>query len=250
MKAYQFNFSHDWPSMYDKNAREEKARRIIKVLEDYFGKNRLKELTILDIGSSTGIIDNILAPNFKKVVCVDIDEGGINYAKKTFKKPNLKFYIKDAMNLDLPDNSFDVVICTQVYEHVPDAKKLFSEIYRILKPNGVCYLAALNKLWPLEPHHKLLFLSWLPKNLADIYISFTRNKVEYEETLRTYWNLRSITSKFTYIDYTKKILQNPQKFGYNKVISSNFRIDYIVKLLSPIASFFTPTFIWLLIKKN
>lgn len=249
MKAYQFDFAHEWPSMYDKAAREQKAHRIIKVLEDYYGKGQLKNLTVLDIGSSTGIMDNILAPKFKKLVGTDIDEGGIAYAKKKFKRPNLEFYVKDAMKLDLPNNSFDIAICTQVYEHVPDATKLFSEIHRVLKPNGVCYLAALNKLWPLEPHYKLLFLSWLPKNIADIYIKLIRNKPEYEETLRTYWNLREITRKFSYVDYTEKILQQPKEFGYGGIIVTNLLISISAKLLAPLAKFFTPTFFWLLIKR-
>lgn len=249
MKAYQYDFAHEWPSMYDKAAREQKARRIIKVLEDYCGKQQLKNLTVLDIGSSTGIMDNILAPKFKKLIGTDIDEGGIAYAKKKFKHPNLEFYVKDAMRLDLPSGFFDIVICTQVYEHVPDANKLFSEIYRVLKPSGICYLAALNKLWPLEPHYRLLFLSWLPKNMADMYMKIMRNKSEYEETLRTYWNLRKITRQFAYLDYTTKILQQPKKFGYGGIITTNFLVSNSTRLLAPLVKFFTPTFFWLLIKK-
>jgi SAM-dependent methyltransferase len=46
----------------------------------------------------------------------------------------------DGMNLDFPDESFDLVISANVIEHVPDPTKFISEAARVLKPNGVCYL--------------------------------------------------------------------------------------------------------------
>jgi SAM-dependent methyltransferase len=42
----------------------------------------------------------------------------------------------DIMNIPLDDNSFDVVICNHVLEHVPNDIDAMKEIYRILKPDG------------------------------------------------------------------------------------------------------------------
>lgn len=42
----------------------------------------------------------------------------------------------DVMNMSFENDSFDVVICNHVLEHVDDDIKAISEIYRILKPNG------------------------------------------------------------------------------------------------------------------
>lgn len=42
----------------------------------------------------------------------------------------------DVTNIDLPDDTYDVVICNHVLEHVDNVDKAFSEIKRILKPNG------------------------------------------------------------------------------------------------------------------
>lgn len=239
MSKYQLNYASGRPQMYDRVSREIRAKRIIKTLEDYCGD--LKNLTLLDLGSSTGIIDNILATKFKRVTGCDIDKHAITYASKNFKKRNLEFKLEDAMNLSFKNKSFDVVICAQVYEHVPNPEKMFNEIYRVLKKNGVCYLAALNKLWPIEPHYNLPFLSYLPKNLANLYIKLTRKADKYYETTMTYWELTKLVEKFTKVDYTEKILTYPKKFGY--------QTPWIPKFIAKHLRYFTPTLFWILVKK-
>ncbi len=237
---YQFDYSSKRPQMYDKKSREKKAARIVKTLENYFGNKKIKNLTVLDIGASTGIIDNYLSKYFKKVVGTDIDKDAILFAKKNFKGKNLVFKVEDAMKLSFKKNYFDIVICTHVYEHVPSLKKLFDEIYRVLKPQGVCYLAAQNKLWPLEAHHNLLFLSWLPKKYADTYIKISKGLNEYYEHPMTYWQLKETLCKFKIHEYTSQIMSNPDKFGYN--------IPSFGKIVSPIAKYWAPTLFWILEK--
>ncbi len=225
--------------MYDEHSRVEKAQRMVKTLEDYLGGDNLSKLTLLDIGSSTGIIAHTLASHFRKVIGIDIDEEAVKYAKRTFQQDNLIFVRGDSMKLNFSDNTFDVVICAQIYEHVPDPQKLFQEIYRILKPKGVCYLAAVNKLWPIEPHYNLPFLSFLPKFLANYYVKLTSKAENYYETLLSYWQLKDLTKNFICIDYTQEILKNPKKFGYNIPTMGTFA--YLGK-------FFAPTLFWVLVK--
>jgi 2-polyprenyl-3-methyl-5-hydroxy-6-metoxy-1,4-benzoquinol methylase len=127
-RGYQRNFSKIFPAaMSDSQGREKKAKTMVAVLSDYL-RSDLKSFSVLDIGSSTGIIANYLSKYFGKVVGIDIDKNAIEYAKNNFKKDNLQFAISDSMNMDYPDNSFDVVICAHVYEHVPDADRLMTEI--------------------------------------------------------------------------------------------------------------------------
>lgn len=230
--------------MYDLKGRKRKAKRIIKTLSHYYkGEKNLKKLTVLDVGSSTGIIDSILVKSFRKVMGTDIDKKAVTFAKKKFRSKNLNFKVEDATNLSFKNNSFDIVICTQVYEHVPSSSKLFSEIHRVLNKNGVCYLAALNRLWPWEPHYNLPFLSWLPKPLANIYMRLTAKGNKYYETPETYWKLKALTKNFVSIDYTEKILKDPKKFDYPK-------IPKLISMTSPLLKYLTPTFFWILVKKD
>ncbi|MER3318720.1 MAG: methyltransferase domain-containing protein [Allomuricauda sp.] len=42
----------------------------------------------------------------------------------------------DICNLPFQDNSFDVILCNHVLEHIPDDTKAMQELYRIMKPGG------------------------------------------------------------------------------------------------------------------
>lgn len=244
--GYQTDYAAGRLQMYDRRSREQKARRMVKTLEDIYGPKKIINLTVLDIGSSTGIIDNFLAKKFKKVIGLDIDTKAVKFAKENFKRKNLEFRIGDAMKIDFKDNTFDIVICAHIYEHVPDSTRLFSEIYRVLRPRGVCYLAAINRLWPWEVHYNLPFLSWLPKSLANLYVRMTGRARKYYENPRTYWGLKELAKKFRRTEYTQKILRNPDRFGYADVIKPPLK--HIAWVLSPLSKYFSPTFFWLLMK--
>ena len=48
----------------------------------------------------------------------------------------LSYDIGDATKLNQADVSFDVVVCTQVAEYVPDVDRVISETFRVLRPGG------------------------------------------------------------------------------------------------------------------
>ncbi|MBI3397447.1 class I SAM-dependent methyltransferase [Candidatus Woesebacteria bacterium] len=248
MQSYQLNYASGRPQMYDKTSRINKASRIIKTLGDYIGQEKLKALTVLDVGASTGIIDFYLSKHFNHITGIDIDHKAIFYANRQFKRKNLVFKTGDALRLVFPKNKFDIIICTHVYEHVPNPGKLFEEIYRVLKPGGIVYFAAINSLWPIEPHYDLPFLSYLPKKLANIYVSLFNRAKRYYETPLNYWQLEKLTKNFSKIDYTSKILDDPVKFGYKGYPIKP--IQPLIRPLSRILKFLTPTFFWMLVKNE
>jgi ubiquinone/menaquinone biosynthesis methyltransferase len=74
------------------------------------------------------------------IVGVDNSEGMLHEANHKFEKEisegKLSFMLKDAMELDFPDNTFDTVFMAYGLRNMPDYAKAIRGIHRILKPGG------------------------------------------------------------------------------------------------------------------
>lgn len=62
------------------------------------------------------------------------------YCSSDFENEFLAEYKLDITQIDMPDNSFDTIICYQILEHIIDDQKAIAELKRILKPNGQCFI--------------------------------------------------------------------------------------------------------------
>lgn len=248
-REYQYNFSDDSPGMFDDIGRQRKADTMLAVLKDFL-KQDLLELNLLNVGGSSGIIDKTLSSRFKNVVSIDIDEKAVEYAQKNIVLPNLEIKIGDALNIDYPENFFDVLVCSHIYEHVPDATVMMDEMYRVLKPGGICFFAAGNRIMWNEPHHQLPLLSAIPRPLAHIYIRLARGKKHYYEKHCSYWGLKSLAKKFTITDYTKKIISSPKKYHAEYMLPSNSRKLKLARFITRYFHWLVPSYIWILQKKK
>jgi SAM-dependent methyltransferase len=64
-----------------------------------------------------------------------IEQLGVNYLTADLYNPGAMVKM-DITNIRYPDDSFDVIYCSHVLEHVPDDRKAMSEFYRVLKSGG------------------------------------------------------------------------------------------------------------------
>ena len=220
---------------------------MVAVLEDYL-PGSLKEYDLLNVGGSTGIIDNYLASFFNRVVGTDIDEPAIRHATHTYVRDNLEFRVADALNLPFTDQSFDVVVCSHVYEHVPDPYRMFAEIRRVLKPRGICYFSAGNRLMWNEPHYNLPLLSVLPRPLAHLYIRLAGKARYYHEKHLSYWGLKNLVKDFKCTDYTSKLVEEPEKFHTDYMLRPGSVKARVACMILKIASWASPGYIWILEK--
>ncbi len=246
---YQSNFSKNFNYVYDTEKRLKKAVTILKVLQDYCGPD-LSNAEILSIGASTGVIEDFLADNCKSIAGIDVDNNAIFFARQNFTKQNLTFQVEDGLNTNYPKDKFDIILCNHIYEHVPDAQRLMSEIHRLLKPNGACYFTAENRIILREPHHNLLFLSVMPKFLAHYYMRLTKKGEYYHETHFTYWGLKKLVQAFTVVDYTKKIVESPGDFAVDYMLKPNSRKYVVANFITKHIYWLCPTYIWILEKNN
>ncbi len=231
--------------MYDRDGRALKAATMVAVLEDYFNVP-LKDLGVLDIGASTGIIASHLAEHFHSVLGIDIDKEAIDAARMAFQKDNLVFREGDALATNLSNESVDVVICSQIYEHVPNAFAMMDEIFRVLRPGGVCYFAASNRLMWNEPHYRLPLLSALPRSLAHLYVRMAGKASHYHELHFSYWGLRKLIKRFDLVDYTVRMIEQPDRYGVAYMIPPGSRKQFMARVVAKLAFWLVPGYIWLL----
>ncbi len=91
----------------------------------------LKIETVLDAGCGEGFTLNKLKQNGigQKYEGIDYSEDAIKLGRKIY--PNLDIKKGDIYNLLYKENSFDLIICTEVLEHLDDPQKALSDILRV-----------------------------------------------------------------------------------------------------------------------
>ena len=98
--------------------------------------------TVIDLGSGAGndcfVARHETGPG-GKVLGIDFTESMISKARSNAEKlgfNNVEFRYGDIEDMPVTDNSADVIVSNCVLNLVPDKQKVFSEIYRTLKPGG------------------------------------------------------------------------------------------------------------------
>jgi len=247
-RGYQENFYSQNKKIQDLQNSLDKVDKILYLLKTYIDKDFILN-NCLDLGCSSGIFSRELAPLFSRMVGIDYDQVGINLTSRELR--GIILYIRgDAMRLPFPNEIFNVILCTQVYEHVPDDLTLFSEMERILKPGGVVFFSGPNKLFPVEPHYYLPFLHWLPEKAADAYLRLLRKGDHFYERSRTPRNLRRVLQHFDIRDVSIPVVRlyaGKQKPGWKKTAYNLFSHLplWLWKPLIPLL----PNFNWILFKR-
>ncbi|MBI4145222.1 class I SAM-dependent methyltransferase [Candidatus Woesearchaeota archaeon] len=91
---------------------------------------------VLEVGCGSGYVLNLI--NRGELYGIDISKTAIEWAKRKLSaKPNVKHLsAQPAERMKFANDTFDVVFCSEVIEHVPNPRKLAEEICRVVKPGG------------------------------------------------------------------------------------------------------------------
>lgn len=237
--------THD--TRYD--TRASKSEKILAILRAHLGQD-LSNLTCLDVGCSNGAISVRTAGSFKRTIGIDLDAPAIAQAASEHQSDQMIFALASGHAIPFEDNSFDLIICAQVYEHSTDQPALAREVWRVLRPGGIVFFSGPNRLKIMEEHYWLPFLSWLPRPLANRYMQlFKRGKV-YDAYPLTYWQIRRLWKPFRVIDYTIQILRDPAKFSMSGRLR---RFTWLGKLPAGLFNLLQPVlpnYNWVLEKRN
>ncbi len=92
---------------------------------------------LIDVGCGTGEFIIRLAERFGTLVGTDVSPNAIEFAKMRIRGRNhISLHCGELESLHLPGEKFDVCLCLDVFEHVPNLSSLVREIYRVLRPGG------------------------------------------------------------------------------------------------------------------
>ena len=228
------------------SSRSQKARKIKHILADHLGTAQtVNELRCLDLGCSIGVISTHLADTFGQVVGVDPLPEAIDIARRLHSDSGAEFLNSDGLALPFKDETFDVIVCAQVYEHTTEPGLLAREVWRVLKPSGSCFFSGPNKLWPIEYHYGWWFVHWLPRTAVHRYCR-RRYGHPFDLILFNYWQLRELWQDFEHSDYTLRLIYEPGRFLEHSRAYSWTRVvpRFIAATLKP----FLPNYNWVLTK--
>jgi 2-polyprenyl-3-methyl-5-hydroxy-6-metoxy-1,4-benzoquinol methylase len=224
--------------------REYKSYAIVQTLSHY-SKVPLAQAECIDLGCGSGGIAFHLAPHVRSIVGID-PEDWARWEEFQQQCPNLRFMQESVEDLSCADASADIVICNQVYEHVPDPQHLIREIYRILKPSGYCYFAGPNLLFPIEPHVFWPFVHWLPRKFSAWLMRFCGSKAILDAYSADYWRLCFWLNQFEVLNAVPHIVRHPTDYGRNSIFWNilSWIPAELLHFLTPIS----PAFVFILRK--
>ena len=109
-------------------------------------KKPLEKVKILDIGCGGGLLSEPMCRLGAEVTGIDASNKNIEIAKLHAKENNLKIKYLCASPETLNINTkFDVILNMEIIEHVEDVEFFLKSCAKLLKKNGIMFVATLNK---------------------------------------------------------------------------------------------------------
>ncbi|WP_289664682.1 bifunctional demethylmenaquinone methyltransferase/2-methoxy-6-polyprenyl-1,4-benzoquinol methylase UbiE [Flavobacterium panacagri] len=195
-------------------------KKVLKIVSDK------KPKVILDIATGTGDLAILLAQtNAEKIIGLDISAGMLEVGKKKVQEKNLSNIIElvlgDSESMPFEDNYFDAITVGFGVRNFENLEKGFSEILRVLKPNGVFVIleTSVPDKFPYKQGYNFYSKNILPligklfskDNDAYGYLSESAAAFPYGEALN------NILRKTGFID----VVAMPQTFGVATIYSAS-----------------------------
>ena len=111
-------------------------------------KSPLNGLKALDVGCGGGLLAEALHDRGAEVTAIDVTQANIEVVKLHALNRGLAIDYRVITAEELAESqpeSFDVVACLEVIEHVPDPGQLIAACSKLLKPGGQMFLSTLNR---------------------------------------------------------------------------------------------------------
>mmetsp|Transcript_13387 Transcript_13387/g.19700 ORF Transcript_13387/g.19700 Transcript_13387/m.19700 type:complete len:398 (-) Transcript_13387:86-1279(-) len=193
-----------------------------------------QQLKVLDVGCGVGGTSRYLAKKLPaaQVTGITLSPNQVKRATELAaeqKVPNANFTVMNALKMDFPDNSFDIVWACESGEHMPDKKAYIEEMMRVLKPGGKFVMAT----WCQRDDREKAFTKKDKRDLKFLYEEWTH---PYFISIEAYAELMEATGKvdaktITTADWVKETI-------------ASWRHSVVVGLEDPRGWIFKPRAYW------
>lgn len=151
---------------------------ILKLLQGFSFK---KNVRILDVGCSGGNLIKFLKKNqFSNIYGIDISQKAVFLARNQGLENIQRI---NALRTNFKDEFFDIIIASDILEHLKDNKKALWEWKRVLKRNGriVVFVPAFNFLWSKHDKDNGHFRRYDKKKLKELCreVDLTIERIDY-----------------------------------------------------------------------
>ena len=206
---------------------------------------------MLDVGCGEGRHIFGVMQDYPQMKCVglDMDNASLNKAEEGYKyfesisNAGAEFIKGSAYSLPFPDESIDLIVCSEVLEHLHEYNDAVVEIHRVLKPGGKFYASVpatwpekicwkLSKEYQNQPggHLRIFSQSGLISEIKESGFKFLSSE-KFHSIHSPYWWLRC----FFWKTQDKNFLVNLYKRMLERhILKKPFFINLLDKALNPI----------------
>ncbi|CAG0964729.1 2-polyprenyl-6-hydroxyphenyl methylase / 3-demethylubiquinone-9 3-methyltransferase [Methylophilaceae bacterium] len=140
------SLAHRW---WDKNSEFRPLHEINPLRLDYIdGKTGLQGKRVLDVGCGGGILSESMALRGAEVTAIDLGEKALKVAQlhrlESGVEVDYRLIPVESLAAEAPE-SFDVVTCMEMLEHVPDPSAVVAACARLVKPGGSVFFSTINR---------------------------------------------------------------------------------------------------------
>ena len=210
----------------------------IWINEALFGFNHIKEFcknldtnnSVLEIGSGSGILLNLLSENFDDINFEGIEPFGEGFSSLTSLNSLSRengVSIKNIGYEDLSTNyKYDLIFCINVFEHLNNWRNFLKKMSSLLKKNGKLIVLCPNYGFPYESHFRIPVL--LNKKITYCFFKKFIRRFENKNDCRGLWESLNFVKKRDVIDYLKDSI-----YGKNLEMKDNLLIlDFMVNRIT------------------
>lgn len=199
-----------------------KAENIFRLLSPL--KLGERPLRLLEVGTGSGVIANYFSQRLGERGAVD----AVDVRDLRVVCDGYRFHLTMGTALPFDSESFDIVISNHVIEHVgplEEQVRHVQELSRVLRPDGIGYLAVPSRWQVIEPHYGVAFLGWLPSRWRSRYLRARGHGEIYDceplsmGVLESCFNLAGVRYRNIFIEAVHVMGQSGNSPGLVKLMS-------------------------------